>query len=185
MTMQIPDDFCWNGKDDWELLGIQPRLLFDPAAYGIPVGSDRLTACYRGYYCRFKVEQEQLKLDRLTVFAVEGIEQPPFNGIRPQHVKKPFLFYQYLDLEFSLPYSGTVWLGQAPEAARGGGMHEIVDYREMHALVFERGMLIRTEDYSELLADIRAQTDMSSIEKVIMACELTLPREERLQYEFR
>ncbi len=186
MTMQIPDRFNYDAFLDWDLLGMQPGPLFDPAAYGVrPQGG--FTACERGYVCRFGVDGERrLKLEELLLLGgAESADPPPFSGVRAERSRSSGPFHRYANLNLVLEYGGTIWLGRdaAAEAGRSaGGELQLVDYGDLRALTFEYGELKRVEAYGSLMAEIRSAEGLSSAEQIELACELTLPGSERLTY---
>jgi hypothetical protein len=85
VTAQITDKINWNRKEyvllSFDSSGISAGL-FNPEKYGITTEMMH-TGCYRGFYCTYKISQETLFLENLTVQASDGI-YPSINKILNQ-----------------------------------------------------------------------------------------------------
>ncbi len=65
MTAQAPDMVTFDGAE-WALVGIDGQGLFDPAAWDLrPIALN--TAEWRGFVCRYAVEDDRLRLAHLSI----------------------------------------------------------------------------------------------------------------------
>jgi hypothetical protein len=149
MTAQLSDTFVWRGRE-YALAEAEGGPLFDPADHGLEVRMIS-TACWRGFVCRYGVDDEQLVLTALSV----GMDEPPaelfgaswddgFLGYRPIRVKVPF--------------TGRMLIGDdfLPEWYVHAGFHPAWKYREVHELEFASGRLTGHRDRSAELSQVRA-----------------------------
>jgi len=74
MTAQIPDEFIFKGKK-YELVGIKGDDLFSPETVGMEPEMMH-TACYRGFYAKYRLTQEALYLSELTIIKQKNGSSP-------------------------------------------------------------------------------------------------------------
>src|SRR5262249_28106356 len=131
--------------------GINGEGLFDPAEHGMkPVGIS--TACWRGFVCAYRVEDQALILDNLSVHLAGSA--PDLFGIRPNQFEAGV---NYEDLSHKVPYTGGLLIAREfiKELYVHMGFHPAWKYREVHELVFENGTLIQQADRSDEMAELR------------------------------
>lgn len=108
MTSQITDTFL-RGGEAYFLLGMDSHLP-DPTAFGMTPAMLH-TACYRGFYCTYEVD-DRLLLQELTLREADG-DYRPINGVLPA-VDEGNFRATYKELNLPIPYSGVVRLGKDP-----------------------------------------------------------------------
>lgn len=170
MTAQIHDSVLINEKS-YSIVGVNGDELFMPQSVGITPGSAN-TACWRGYVCQYKVENNSLLLDELQVaiMKMEGEEKeskfigqigPPINGVEPKSAEGKFLssgnFYENLNLQ--IPFSGTLLAadGFIRELYVHMGFHPAWKYETVLEIKCEHGKVITIENISKQMADLRSK----------------------------
>ena len=163
MTAQIADQVRHRGVE-YKLAGVSGAGLFNPADHGLePVAMS--TACWRGYYCVYEVEDGHLRLAALHIRLDTQAEQraldgEPLLGVvpEPQYLAggSGDSAYRYLESlrvappSFAVPYTGGLLLGD--EFIRDlyvhMGFHPAWKYRRVLELIFDRGALVRETDHS-------------------------------------
>lgn len=167
MTAQI-DDTALFGNREYAVVGISGHggssELFDPSEHGLQP-QPMSTACHRGFFCSYAIEEDRLVLRDLFIgLAIdpEGTAaqrgSPLLFGKYPVYLAEEWC-YAYRDLNAPLSFTGGILLGagfieslyvhmgfQAPHA-----------YRTVHGLMFERGLLVEQKDLSEEMARIREE----------------------------
>ena len=110
MTGQIPDTITWKRKK-FELLGYEGEEkgceLFNPGQYGMNP-QPLHTACWRGFFCGYKIVRNFLYLDTLCVSDGNGC-YPPINGVEvnPDGREGP----HYSKINLLIPYTGLMRIG--------------------------------------------------------------------------
>lgn len=165
MTAQTPDGFLLDGEE-YTLAGINGAPPFDPLAFGLePIG--RATNCYRGFVCRYALDDKRLRLDQLRIRLNAERRPlgrqplgPSLNGVLPQRPSRGMLVFdcEYNDIDLTLPFSGGLLLGQGflSELYVHMGFHPAWKYRKVLELTFVEGWLCGREDRSETMAQFRA-----------------------------
>jgi hypothetical protein len=170
MTAQVSDTVRYRDLG-FSLAGINGEGLFEPAAHGLaPVAIS--SACWRGYYCTYAVEDGRLLLETVHLglnaedrARAERGNGPLLYGTRPR----------YDEPQWSFAYGGL----HAPVAFTGGllggrefiqnlyvhmGFHPAWKYRQVHELLFEQGQLREAFDRSGVLEDFRGQIGPEDLE---------------------
>ena len=134
MTAQIGDIYKY-GKKEYRIVAMSAGMPFNPKYYGLEPHPSS-TACYRGYWCEYSVDDEKLVLKNMYMFNMDD-NYPPLNGIEvaPQEYEecwgsKPGMkgiqkitvpaymgHRAYKELNMLIPYTGKILLGD-------GFMHE-------------------------------------------------------------
>lgn len=183
MTAQISDTIQYQGKD-YELAGINGDGLFDPFEIGIkPVMLS--TACYRGFYCRYKVQDAKLFLKDVTI----QIEPPPRRRSTPENISvfpyfpptedspsnnpepyDPPKIYgcvpssvsrygeaKYLAIDHRIEFTGGLILANdfINELYDHMGFQQHWKYRDVHELIFVGGQLVTATDKSVAAEEYR------------------------------
>jgi len=108
MTGQIEDTVIWK-KKKYDLLGYEGDEefpLFTPNQYGMNPRPLH-TACWRGFYCTYKIVRNSLYLDALCVGDADA-HYPPINDVTPN--LKGTVGY-YADINLPIPYTGILRIG--------------------------------------------------------------------------
>jgi hypothetical protein len=139
LTAQIPDKLA-AGEKTYDILAAQGTGLFDPAAYGMKPEMIH-TACYRGYYCSYGLQEDQLFLQSLTIRSANG-EHPPLQGKAPtREPRLPAAVYH--DIALPIKFSGSLTLGSEFDSNRyiHMGFQNPSAYGVVVEAVFEHGRL--------------------------------------------
>jgi hypothetical protein len=164
MTAQMMDTVVYLDKPFF-LVGREAGEMFDPRQHGLKTRMIS-TGCWLGYYCAYEVSEGQLYLCDVHVGleaedqeAVQRGAGPRLFGVSPAFDEQAYCHVFHLHEKY--PFSGTLILGAnldyasyTPMLGLGPAIH---NYQEVHDLVFEQGVLVRSEDTSELQAQVRAQ----------------------------
>ena len=161
MTAQISDTVRYLSVD-FRLAGISGDGLFEPVEHGLsPVAIS--TACWRGYYCTYLVQEDRLLLDTLHVrlqgqdaaLAARG-DGPLLFGARPGYDEYEGCVV-YAALGAPIPFTGGLLLGRdfIHELYVHMGFHPAWKFRQVHELLFEQGRLLEAFDRSEAAAEVR------------------------------
>ena len=168
MTAQIGDIFKYQ-KKEYTVVALSNGQLFDPKNYGLEAHA-RCTACYRGYWCEYGVDDESLMLRDFYMFNLDG-NYPPLNGIQiaPQEFEEcqcyvgenkwekstmpAHLGHQvYRNVNLLLPYTGKILLGRdfMGEYYIHMGFQRGWAYRRLIELEFDEGLLLESHDVSHI-----------------------------------
>lgn len=169
MTAQISDKYKYQ-KKEYTIVALSSAIHFDPKNWGLEPHTSS-TACYRGYWCEYAVEDEELLLKNLYLFNIDD-KYPSFNGvevsppefkeyegymgngkkrkkvIRPAH----FGHRVYKNVNLSIPYTGKILLGDGfmREYYIHMGFQQAWAYEKLIELVFEEGVLLECNDLSHI-----------------------------------
>jgi hypothetical protein len=157
MTAQISDSVAYLGKDH-SIAGKNGRGLFDPTEHGMqPVGT--CSACWRGFVCSYRVVEEMLLLDRLSVSLDEPA--PILFDVKPTNGKGKIRLFGaiYERLQHAVPYSGGLLIarGFIEKLYVHMGFHPAWKYRTVHELIFRDGKLLEAFDRSAEIAEFRSE----------------------------
>ena len=157
MTAQITDRFEYKGKE-YSLAALSAPIPFAPCQYGLePHGYS--TACYRGFWCEYKIAKGVLALDNFHMYNDEG-RYPEFNGVSVSEPKNDWLgLHFYKGVNLLIPYSGKMLLGREflEEYYIHMGYQRPYAYKELIELEFDAGKLQRTTDCSKIAARLRGE----------------------------
>ena len=177
MTAQINDTYRYLGKE-YSLIARDAPMGFDPRSYGFhPVCI--LTACWRGYWCEYEVEENCLFLKQLFI-ANKNDDYPDFNGTQVEPLeyvewKSPIsrdrdgnLIYETISMpanaghrnykvKIFMPYTGTIVMGDGfmREYYKHDDFQRAWEYREVKELKFLKGELQTVTDHSAFVAELR------------------------------
>lgn len=185
MTAQLRDTLVID-KHEYAVVGAKGRGLFEPRRHGlVPVA--RSTNCYRGYVCRYFIDNYQLILDRLTVNLGHSREGgsclpscPEINGVTPVTHQEFFrgekfkpitpdnatLYRElldfdtvYQDLHLPMLFSGRMLGGQdlAPEFGAATTTPPAPFFEKVLELTFKAGKFLRMRDVSADMARKRSR----------------------------
>ncbi len=149
MTAQQSDTIVWRRRE-YALAEADGEPLFDPADHGLEVRMIS-TACWRGFICRYEVDDGELVLRALTV----GMDEPPaelFGATWDDQV------LGYAPIRVAVPFTGRMLVadGFIPKLYVHMGFHPAWKYTEVHELAFASGRLTGHHDRSTDMAEIRA-----------------------------
>jgi hypothetical protein len=168
MTAQVSDTILIDNKP-YAIAGVEGDGLFTPQSFGIHPGPAN-TACWRGYICQYKIENEELLLDELqiSIMTVEGEGSdrkfvqhigPEINGVQPKSAEGKFLssgnLYENMNLQIS--FSGSLFAadGFIRELYVHMGFHPAWKYETVFKVKCENGKVIAIKDISKQMAALR------------------------------
>src|SRR5580765_7756635 len=147
MTAQI-NDSVFHRKIDYALAGISGSGLFEPEAYGIkPVSMS--TACWRGHYVTYAVEEGRLVLREVTVGLSKADEMhakvgrgPALFGVLPRREGQRGA-WNYSSLHEPVAFTGGLLLAEGfiRELYVHMGFHPAWKFQKVRELLFEEGRL--------------------------------------------
>jgi hypothetical protein len=162
VTDQIRDSIAFRGRD-YEIAGICGVGLFAPEKHGLhPV--EMSTACWRGYWCEYRISNANHLLLEKLVIALDGEERqealsgegPLLFGRRPE--KRSYDF-AYQTSGVSIPYFGGMVIGTEEANSPLVDWFSLefygYDFRHVWELVFEDGRLVAAFDRSKTLEELR------------------------------
>jgi hypothetical protein len=154
MTAQFPDNVVY-ADTEWVLAGANGDGLFEPSAHGI-ITRMASTACWRGFVCRYALTDAALSLDELHV-AVDG-PAPSLLGHAPDSPRLNVGFTAaYRDLAIPVLFSGGMLLARnfIRDLYVHMGFHPAWKYEHVVEAEFDQGRLLRAQDCSSEMAQIR------------------------------
>jgi hypothetical protein len=153
MTAQISDSFLFQDQK-FSIAGVNGESLFHPAAYGMqPL--PRITSCWRGYTCTYKLFYNKLLLAMLQTNL--GREGPEIDAVRPAFSTAGMFDNIYADLNLHIDFTGGMLVAKGFIQALyvHMGYHPAWKYETVHELVFSAGDLLETKDVSRQMAELR------------------------------
>lgn len=163
MTAQI-NDMVFYRKINFVIAGISGTGLFEPQAHGIE--PDVLsTACWRGYYVQYAIEDGLLLLTRVTLGlstpdtrAADTGKGPVLFGACPRYDEQDY-GWVYDGLRQPVEFSGGLLLGTrfVQELYIHMGFHPAWKYRDVREVLFEHGRLTSDFDRSADMEAARAR----------------------------
>jgi hypothetical protein len=168
MTAQIPDTVEY-GKDVYAIAGGRGEGLFSPADHGIEPAMIS-TACWRGFLCRYRIEEEELRLAGLEVGLPDG--KPDGIGALPALFGRKAAWAEdrycavYEDLGVSVLFTGELLLARdfIEELYVHMGFHPAYKYREVLKVRHDKGRLMEIRDLSKNMANLRKKIGESGEE---------------------
>jgi hypothetical protein len=153
MTAQISDTFLFQAQR-FSLAGVNGGNLFHPAASGMQP-RPRVTSCWRGYVCTYKIQDNKLFLETLLINLEQ--EGPQINNLRPVVSNAGTFDNIYHDLDLQIDFTGgmLVAIGFIQALYIHMGFHPAWKYETVFELVFSQGHLIETKDVSGQMAELR------------------------------
>lgn len=169
MTAQRGDIYRYQ-KKEYNIVALSSAILFDPKNFGLEAHASS-TACWRGYWCEYVIENDELLLKDLYLFNADD-KYPPFNGVevsppefkeyecyrgnkkKREKVTMPAHFGHrvYREVNLPVPYTGRILLGDGfiQEYYIHMGFQRGWAYKELIELVFEEGILLGCNDLSHI-----------------------------------
>lgn len=143
MTGQIHDQIRFRDQT-YDLLSVTGAGLFEPSACGL-IPTQLHTACWRGFYCTYLIEQAALYLTMLTIRTLDG-KYPALDGKFPSD--DGYGTQRYTNLRLPLEFDGQLLLGAGfrQEQYVHMGFQSPAAYREVQAVTFRAGKLVSAED---------------------------------------
>ena len=168
MTAQIGDSFKLDDSN-YTMVAISEALNFDPGKYGI-VPESICTACWRGFWCVYNINDKGIFLDNLYVNSQDDY-YPEIEGVKAITEKEgdgrqSFLGHHlYKGLNIKIDYSGKILVGKdfLPQYYIHMGFQRAWAFEKLIELVFENGTLVEKNDQSEVAADIRKQIEKNNV----------------------
>ena len=177
MTAQIGDTYKYKNKD-YSIVAMSSPLIFNPNDYGLtPAGVT--TACWKGYWCEYSIEENSaLLLKNLFIHEKDDI-YPPINGVAVsplEYIKekaytskgieiitsdKYFGHRVYEEVNLPISYNGRILAGNdfIQDYYIHMGYQRSWAYRTLLEFVFDEGILIECNDYSETAQKQREMID--------------------------
>lgn len=162
MTAQINDIMIYQGQE-FALAGIEHEPLFEPQQHQLLPRSIS-TACWRGFYCSYRIAASQLQLDQLFIgFNDSDAAQAKagngttLQGIVPVYDTREHCF-RYDHLALPIMYTGGLIIGAGfiRELYVHMGFHPAWKYTSVYELIFQGGLLVEAFDRSDEMATLRA-----------------------------
>lgn len=158
MTGQIGDKFLIKGEG-YTFISMDGQIDFNPEELGL-FPSPSCTACWRGYFCEYSVEDGVFYLNKLFVHT-QNEQYPDINGIKAQGVENPaercFGHCIYSGLHMKVNFNGSLVVGKdfLSEYYIHGGFQRMFAYKKVLELVFRKGVLVKETDISEKAEQMR------------------------------
>jgi hypothetical protein len=167
MTAQIPDMILINDKN-YSIVGVNGGELFTPQSVGIePVAI--MSACWRGYVCKYKIIDNKLILDELQLsFGMDNMSgkkrefvpqvAPAINGVNPTGKHLSFSnIYEGINLH--IPFTGGILAGRdfIQTLYVHMGFHPAWKYQTVFELIFESGNVQEIRDVSIDVEELRSK----------------------------
>ena len=164
MTAQIGDIYKYK-KKEYTVVALYYVKLNDTKNYGMEPHASS-TACWRGYWCEYAIEDDELLLKDLYLYNSDD-KYPPLNGVEvslPEFkeykcqggkkiiMKAHFGHRVYKDVNIPIPYTGKILLGDGfmREYYIHMGFQRGWAYKKLIELVFEEGILLECNDLSHI-----------------------------------
>lgn len=182
MTAQIGDSYFWNEKE-YTIVATSVPMEFDPKDYGMHPQS-RCTACWRGYWCDYEINDKGLFLQNFYMYNRDG-NYPDLNGVsvspvtyHKANVFKPSTGEQWVEqledhighrkyenVMLRMPYTGRILTGREflPQYYIHMGFQRSWAYKELKEFVFEDGRLIESLDHSDTARKIREDIEKKKL----------------------
>jgi hypothetical protein len=159
MTTQIPDEVRYQGA--WYgITAVDGTGLFDPEDQGL-TPEFLSTGCWRGFQCRYQIQDGQLILDEVHMGKPSGDQVAgKLFGVKAERAGRKSSFpgaLRYRRLATLTPFTGRlllgadyVWVGYL-----NMGFQPAWLYARVHEVAFEAGRLTSAQDRSAALAEVR------------------------------
>lgn len=142
MTAQIGDRYTFRDKE-YIIVATSGPLPFNPKEYGLEV-QYICTACWRGYWCEYKISGDGIILKKLFVHTADD-KYPEIDGVQVNINKEPIEYMGhrvYEGLSLKIKYTGKILLGDKllSEYRINLGCPSPWEYLELKEFVFENGV---------------------------------------------
>lgn len=164
MTMQISPSLQYQCIE-YTTLNVKSRPFddyFNPAQYGFspyPISS----ACWNGYYCSLKEENNILFLDSLTINESKGFKPLLFNTApEVRGASNPKCQLVYTNLKKPIIFTGSIFIGNdyiSSHYIPRGYEASNLPYKIIIQLIFQHGILIKAINHSETMQELRDYYD--------------------------
>lgn len=164
MTAQIGDIYKYQ-KKEYTIVALSDANPFDPKDFGLEPHAIS-TACWRGYWCEYEIENDELLLKNQYLFnsddkypPINGVEVSPpefeeykCNGGKKVTMKAHFGHRVYRDINMPISYTGKILMGDGfmQEYYIHLGIQRSWAYKKLIELVFEEGILLECNDLSHI-----------------------------------
>lgn len=161
MTAQITDEYTFN-DELYTIIAISDPIDFRPEEHGFQP-SAASTACWRGYWCEYRITEEEIYLDKFHVHQDGAMRYPVFCG---QKAHKSRYKYEnmlvYSDLHFVIHFTGSIVLGRGSisKYCVNMGFQRAWAYEKVIELRFENGAVVETVDHSDYVRQIRREIEL-------------------------
>ena len=155
MTAQIPDSFLLR-DNKYSIVGMNGTGLFHPVEYDLqPL--PRITSCWRGFVTMYKILSNKLFLDTLQINLDH--EGPVINNVRPVFSTQGMFNNLYNNLKLSVNFTGGLLIaaGFIQKLYVHMGFHPAWKYETVYELSFSEGDVLKTQDVSKEMAELRAK----------------------------
>src|SRR5262245_43548610 len=180
MTAQTSDKVFYRDTA-FSVAGVNGSGLFEPSEYGIRPAMIS-TACWRGYHCTYEVAGGSLLLAKVNLGLAEEDRAAAERGEGPRlfgRVPRRYIIhgrrvvhdaagsgeeaswesddFAVEGLREPVPFTGGLLLGTGfiEDQYVHMGFHPAWKFREVHELVFDRGLVVKEADRSAELAEFR------------------------------
>lgn len=197
MTAQIGDIYKYENTS-YCIVAMTDRPYFEPTKFGLEAHPSS-TACYRGYWCEYAIENDALVLQNLFLFNKDK-NYPTFcnvdvspeeftectvytrNGTEQRMMPTHWGHRVYENVNLPIPYTGKILLGNKfiREYYIHMGYQPAWSYEELIELSFEEGLLVECANISHVAQAIREEMnrdgyvrrfpDLTSIRQYIEEC---------------
>lgn len=159
MTAQIGDKYTYK-NNQYCIVAMNRRVDFNPKTYGLNI-SPSCTACWRGFWCEYEIYDGGVVLKKLYVHTADD-KYPDINGVKVNATEDPYEYMGhrlYNDLNIGINYSGKILIGDEymPEYYIHAGFQRAWAYKELKEFIFEKGILVKINDYSDAAELIREE----------------------------
>lgn len=178
MTAQIGDIYKVKNKQ-FTVVAMSAPMVFDPHDYGLEPQS-RCTACWRGYWCEYNIEDDKLFLQNLYMYNrdenypdINGVSVSPktyHDAICIREKKEEIIKIEdhmghrlYCNVNLPVSYTGRVLVGDEfiKKYYIHMGFQRSWAYKVLKEFVFEEGLLLEIIDHSMMASKIRKIIDDS------------------------
>jgi hypothetical protein len=145
MTAQISDTIIFKGEK-YALIGMKGSDLISPEQFGM-CPEMMNTACYRGFYATYEINETGLFLQDLTLRERDG-NYLPIDGVVPE---KEDYQASYHKLSVRVPFSGKLRLAKdfIDELYIHMGFQKPTAFKTVLDLTFEDGKVVELKDRSK------------------------------------
>lgn len=159
MTAQISDQYTYDGRE-YNLVACTSPIGFDPREYGFSPTAPH-TACWRGYWCEYGVQNGILALRTLHIYCDNGVYPALFGVEAADASQSHALEKEYLDIGHVMDFSGSIVLGRdfIRRYYIHMGFQQPWAYRTVIELAFEKGALLKETDHSPYVEGLRKKID--------------------------
>lgn len=156
MTVQIPDRLLLIHQSLF-IVGVNGSGLFDPYALGLQP-QPRITSCWRGYVCEYKVRANKLLLDKLHI-NLDAEEVTLVNNIVPELDPRALFSHVYHTRDLEIDFTGGLLAAGEfiPELYVHMGFHPAWKYKTVFELIVSHGEVTETRDVSGRMEEVRRQ----------------------------